>query len=171
VDSRGLRPEPVPSEPSSPLTVHKLDAHGLEVLRYPGRLVRSAADRIVLEAEYGRQAMNVGGLQMEPGDRFVETFYFDRWYNVFAVYAGTSRHLRGWYANIARPARLEESAIYAEDLALDLVVTPARSWVVLDQEEFDALAIPPADREHAQHALAELVDLVVSGSPPFDLVP
>ena len=161
----------MPSEPGSPLTVHKLDAHGVEVFRYPGRLVRWAADRIVLEAEFGRGAVDVGGLQMEPGDRLVETFYFDRWYNIFAVYAGTSRLLRGWYANIARPAHLDGSRVYAEDLALDLVVTPARSWVVLDQDEFDALEIPPADRASAEGALAELVNLVVTGSPPFDLAP
>ena len=158
-------------EPGSPLTVHKLDAYGREVFRYPGRLVQAAVDRIVLEAEFGREAMDVGELRMEPGDRFVETFYFDRWYNVFAVYAGTSRQLRGWYVNVTRPARLEGSEIYAEDLALDLVVTPERSWEVLDREEFDALEIPAADRERAERGLAELVDLLVSGSPPFDLAP
>ncbi|MEX0788250.1 MAG: DUF402 domain-containing protein [Anaerolineales bacterium] len=153
--------------PGSPLTVHKLDAHGREVFRYPARLFQAAADRIVLEAEYGREAVDVGGLRMEPGDRFVETFYFDRWYNVFAVYAGAGRQLRGWYANVTRPARLQGSEVYAEDLALDLAVTPERSWMVLDREEFDALEIPSADRERAERALAELVDLVTTGSPPF----
>ncbi|HEX9680190.1 MAG TPA: DUF402 domain-containing protein, partial [Anaerolineales bacterium] len=125
-----------PGGPGAPLTVHKLDAQGREVWRYPGRALEVALDRIVLEAEFGRQPMEVGGLRMEPGDRFVETFYMERWYNVFAVYQGRGPSLRGWYCNIARPARMEAGDVYAEDLALDLIVLPDGTSQVLDRDEF-----------------------------------
>lgn len=155
--------------PAAPLTVHKLDAEGREVWRYPGRLLERGADRVVLEAEFARGPMEVGGLRMEPGDRFVETFYTDRWYNVFAVYQGRTPSLRGWYGNIARPARLEAADVYAEDLALDLVVFPDRAWRVLDREEFEALSLTAPDREMALHALADLVSRAESGREPFRL--
>jgi hypothetical protein len=156
-----------PGEPGAPLTVHKLDAQGREVWRYPGRTLEIAPDRIVLEAEFGRPPMEVGGLRMEPGDRFVETFYMDRWYNVFAVYQGRGPRLRGWYCNIARPARVEAGDVYAEDLALDLVVLPDRTWHVLDREEFEALSLTPPDRDRALQGLANLVARAESGQEPF----
>lgn len=156
-----------PGLPGAPVTVHKLDAQGREVWRYPGRTHQTAPGRIVLEAEFGRDPMDVGGLRMEPGDRFVETFYTDRWYNVFAVYHGRGPRLRGWYCNIARPARVEAEAVYAEDLALDLVVLADRTWRVLDRDEFDALSLADQDREQALQGLADLVERVQAGREPF----
>ena len=154
-------------EPGAPLTVHKLDAQGREVWRYPGRTLEIAPDRIVLEAEFGRPPMEVGGLRMEPGDRFVETFYMDRWYNVFAVYQGRGPRLRGWYCNIARPARVEAGDVYAEDLALDLIVLPDGTSHVLDRDEFDVLSLSDHDREQALQGLADLTRRVQRGEEPF----
>ncbi|MGH2626730.1 MAG: DUF402 domain-containing protein [Anaerolineales bacterium] len=151
----------------TPLTVHKLDAEGREVWRYPGRALEQAPDRIVLQAVFARRPMEVGGLRMEPGDRFVETFYTDRWYNVFAVYRGSGSRLRGWYCNIARPARLEAEDVFAEDLALDLVVFPDRTWRVLDREAFEALPLPAPDRDSALRGLADLMARAESGEEPF----
>jgi predicted RNA-binding protein associated with RNAse of E/G family len=150
------------------LIVHKLDEKGREVWRYPGRLIESSADRIVLEAEFERESIDVGGLKLRRGDRFVETFYRDRWYNVFAVHDGDGPVLKGWYCNIARPARIEGGDVYAEDLALDLIVLPNRAWRVLDEGEFKALGLSAFDREQALHALAELQAKARVAEEPFE---
>lgn len=160
-------PPATQGEPGAPLTVHKLDAQGREVWRYPGTTLHVAPDRIVLEAEFSRQPMEVGGLRMEPGDRFVETFYMDRWYNVFAVYHGIGPRLRGWYCNIARPARVEAGDVYAEDLALDLIVLPDGTSQVLDRDEFDVLSLSDQDRDRALQGLADLTERVERGEEPF----
>jgi len=56
----------------------------------------------------------------------------------------------------------------AEDLALDLWVAPDGEMLVLDEDEFAALALPPAEHDAAQQALAELQAMVRRKAPPFD---
>ena len=57
-----------------------------------------------LEAFFDRDDMELGYTVFKRGDRFVETYYDDRWYNVFAVYDRDDGGLMGWYCNICRPA-------------------------------------------------------------------
>jgi uncharacterized protein len=151
------------------VTVHKLDHLGREVWRYPGRLLERQANLWKLEAIYGRGEGDMAGLYLRPGDRFVETFYADRGYNVFEVHDADSDVLKGWYCNLARPARLEAHDVYQEDLALDLVVLPDRSMHVLDEDEYEALGLAPAERLSVEAALAELKALAAAGRPPFEL--
>lgn len=140
------------------VTVHKLDHLGREVWSYQGRTLARGPRWWRLEARFDRESQMVARLELRRGDRFVETFYADRWYNVFVVYDG--ERLKGYYANIARPARLDDSGhIYAEDLALDLIVYPDGRWQVTDEEEFAALPLPLWEREQARRALAELQSL------------
>jgi protein associated with RNAse G/E len=86
---------------------------------------------------------------------------------VFAVYAVGSGALRGWYCNITRPAVIEAERVSAVDLALDLWVTPDGSSVVLDEAEFAALGLAPAESEAARAALAELQSLARRREGPF----
>ncbi|HEY74489.1 MAG TPA: DUF402 domain-containing protein, partial [Thermoflexia bacterium] len=76
--------------------------------------------------------------------------------------------LKGWYCNITRPARITSDEVAAEDLALDLWVAPDGEMLVLDEDEFAALALPPAEHDAAQQALAELQAMVRRKAPPFD---
>ena len=71
-----------------------------------------------------------------------------------------------WYCNVTRPATLTDSAISAQDLALDLLVIPGQETAVLDQDEFDALKLPPGDRDSALAALEELMNLAKAGKLP-----
>ena len=97
----------------------------------------------------------------------METHFQDRWYNIFAVYDGTSGELKGWYCNITRPARFDGNHVSAEDLALDLIVRPDGTWTVVDESEFEALGLPSADRAAALAALAELKRLAQAWEGPF----
>lgn len=151
------------------ILVHKLDHRGREVWRYPGTVIERTSSSLTLEAFFDRERQVIGGLILQPGDRFVETYFTDRWYNVFAVHDGRDGALKGWYCNIARPARIEPGGLFAEDLALDLIIDRLGRSVVLDQEEFDSLDLPAGDRRRARRALEELQRLASEGEPPFAL--
>jgi len=140
----------------SPVTVVKLNIRGEETWRYPGRIVSLDGSRIVLEAHFDRQDMLFHGMPFCRGDRFNETYYTDRWYNVYEIHSRADDSLRGWYCNISYPARLEENQISFVDLALDLLVFPDGRQIVLDEDEFAELELSPQDRERALSALSEL---------------
>jgi hypothetical protein len=149
------------------ITVHKLDHRGREVWQYPGLAIERTPSELTLEAYFDRDDQTIGGLSLRRGDRFIETYFNDRWYNIFAVYDGREGALKGWYCNMARPARIEPGHVFAEDLALDLIVDRLGRWVVLDQDEFERLEIPSQDRAHAIEALEELQRLAAAHNPPF----
>lgn len=138
------------------ITVVKCDHSGDELIRYPARVLVREQDQIVIEAHFGLEPQSVGGLLLEPGDRFVETYYPDRWYNIHAVHAGDSDALKGWYCNVSFPPEIGPDLIRYRDLALDLVVMPDGGQEVLDADEFEALALNAAAREAALTALDEL---------------
>ncbi len=148
------------------LTVYKLDHHGREVWRYPGRLLARDAHSIRLEGFYNRDDTVVGYAIFKRGDRIVETFYSDRWYNVFAVYDRDDGALKGWYCNVTRPATITDDAVSSDDLALDVWVSPLGEVTVLDEDEFAALELGDEERNAARGALREIIALVESGGLP-----
>jgi hypothetical protein len=138
------------------ITVIKRNDRGQETWRYQGRLLEQADGRLVLEAFFDREDIWLQGMLLSKGDRFIETYYTDRWYNLFEIHARDDDSLRGWYCNISRPAEIEGDTISWIDLALDLLVFPDRRQVVLDEDEFARLEISPEERRQAQAALVEL---------------
>jgi hypothetical protein len=149
------------------ITVHKLNERGEEVWRYSGEVLEWTPTRVTLAARFDRGRIDVGGLILQRGDRFLETYYSDRWYNVFDVSDRLGR-FKGWYCNVTRPARFEDGHVYAEDLALDLVVLPDGTSKVLDEEEYASLALSDDDRRQASQALESLQALVRERSGPFE---
>jgi hypothetical protein len=149
------------------VTVHKLNAQGEEVWRYAGVVLNRSNARITLQARFDRDDVQFQGLSLRCGDRFIETFYSDRCYNIFEVRDVHDDRLKGWYCNITRPARIEREHVYAEDLALDLIVFPDGRWRVLDEDEFQALDLTEETRRRALEALRELQDLAERQSGPF----
>ena len=150
-----------------PITVRKLDHAGRQVTAYPGRVLRRESNTIVLRTGWDRAPMYLGYVVLEPGDRWTEYFYADQWYNIFEIRASDGC-LKGWYCNITRPARISAGEVVWEDLALDLWVAPNGETLVLDEDEFAALPLPPTEREAARKALAELQTMVARKAIPFD---
>lgn len=142
--------------PDNTFIIIKRNPQGQETFRYQGQLVRREAGCLVLEAYFNREDMHVGGMLLARGDRFVETYFTDRWYNIFEIYSRDDDHLRGWYCNVTSPARIDGDTLSYVDLALDLVVFPDGRQVVLDEDEFISLEIPQEMRTQALAALAEL---------------
>ncbi len=152
---------------SNAITVHKLNEQGVEIFRYSGSLVEEKGTSLTLGARFERADVQFFELTFREGDRFVETYYSDRWFNIFEIHDAGDDHLKGWYCNITRPARFEQGHIYAEDLALDLLVTPDGRLRVLDEDEFDEMELSESDRDNALSALEELKRWVEARKGPF----
>ena len=150
------------------ITVIKNDHTGREVWRYAGRVLARGATWVTLEAHFNRSDVETGYHTFRQGDRFVEWFYSDRWYNVFAMHDVDDDRLKGWYCNITRPAELLPDVIRADDLALDVFVSPQGDVTVLDRDEFAALPLDDATRAGAERGLAALQARIAARRPPFD---
>lgn len=149
------------------VTVYKLDENGREVWHYAARVLARGDTWIRLEAFFDRPPVDLGPVVFDEGDRFIETFYSDRWYNVFAVYAGKDGPLKGWYCNVCRPAQITQDAVRCEDLALDVWVAAAGGQpVIMDEEEFEALSLSAKARRNSKAALLELIALATAGKLP-----
>ncbi len=148
------------------MTIRKLDHAGNQVLAYPGQVLRRDARAIVLRTGWDRALLDLGFVVLEPGDRWTEYFYADRWYNIFEIHASDGR-LKGWYCNVTRPAHIGKDEVSAEDLALDLWVAPDGGMRVLDEDEFADLPLGAAERAASRQALAELQTMVAQRVAPF----
>lgn len=138
------------------LNVLKLDLNGRETWRYPARVLTRDGTSITIEAYFNRDDLPFHGIMLGRNDRFVETYFTDRWYNIFEVHAREDDAVRGWYCNITRPAVVTPESIAYTDLALDLLVYPDGKQLVLDEDEFASLPLSDAEREQAWQALADL---------------
>lgn len=140
-------------------------------IAYEGELLARTATSVVVQARWTMDAVDLGLLRFAPGDLLVEHYYSDRWYNIFELYDGEGT-LKGWYCNVTRPALITFDEVLSEDLELDLLVSPDRSQIRLDDEdEFAARLLErddPAAYAAALAAVEELKLLVAAGAPPFD---
>ena len=148
------------------ITVLKRNLAGEVTWQYEGRVLRSEANCVVLEAFFNRDDMPFLNIVLKRNDRFVETFYTDRWYNVFEIYDRDDGSLKGWYCNIGFPAILEQGSVSYIDLALDLWVGADDKQTVLDEDEFLALPIDVMTRTQALSALEELKQKFKTNRPP-----
>ncbi len=138
------------------ITVIKQDHIGNETWRYVGNLIARQQDGIVIEAFFDRVDTQVGKIILSRGDRFIETYFSNRWYNIFEIHDRGSGNLKGWYCNISYPAVFTNDSIAYRDLALDLLVYPDGEQKVLDEDEFSALHLPRKVKSAARQALLEL---------------
>lgn len=150
------------------VTVHKLDTGGHLIVSYTAELVERLPNGVRLDARWRRPPLALGYVHFEPGDRFVEWFFDDRWYNIFEIHGADGDDLKGWYCNVARPASISDDAVAAVDLLLDLWVGPDGTMCVLDEDEFVAdTTLDAPTRAAAQAGLAELERMVRERAAPF----
>lgn len=150
------------------VVVIKQNPQGEETWRYTGAVLRRATRGVLLEAFFDRDDRLFHGVWLCKGDRFVEAYFSHRWYNIFEIHHREGSALKGWYCNVTRPAQLLDGRIEYVDLALDLLVYPDGSTLLLDEDEFTALSIGGEDRRRARQAVSALRRLFESGAG-FDL--
>ena len=140
----------------SAIVVQKFNHNGQLITKYDGAVLDSGPHWVCLRAIFQRADVNLGFVTFRQGDVFIEWFYDDRWYNIFAIHDRDTGELKGWYCNISLPAEFQPDSISYVDLALDLLVYPDGRMIVLDEDEFAALDINETRRETARRALNEL---------------
>ncbi len=138
------------------IQVVKRNHLGHEVFRYPGRVLTLEDGFIQLEAAFNFELVEVEEVILRRGDCFIETFYFDRWYNIFEIHEGNSDQIKAYYCNIGYPAVLADDEVSYRDLALDLLVRPDGRETLLDMDEFEALGLDAGTRQQALDGLAQL---------------
>ncbi len=146
--------------------MQKKNPAGEVTYEYEGVLLHKDERSIVLEAWFDREDMPFLDVVFKTGDRFVEYYYTDRWYNIFAVHDRQDDKVKGWYCNIGKPAVFEDSTVSYMDLALDLWVSTTGKQTVLDQDEFEALELSDELRTSALKGLEELKQLFLNDTPP-----
>lgn len=149
-------------------TVIKQDYRGIETWRYEGILIARSLNKILIEAFFDREDTPVDGVILQRGDRFIETYFSDRWYNIFEIHVQSSGKIKLLYCNISYPAVITENSIAYRDLALDLLVFPDGEQKVLDEDEFEALPISRKVKFSARQALLELKEKFSDGNAKLD---
>lgn len=165
-----------PSFPAgTEIQIVKLDPDGNEAIRYPGVVVEGPfpAPWLTLRATWVTRALDIDGLLFIPGDRLHEFFSPAHPFNVFSVFSPAGA-LRGWYANVTYPSRLDIATspptLYWHDLYLDVIALPSGEVVVRDEDELDESGLLHTDPTlHADIVAAhhELLRLVAARTFPF----
>jgi protein associated with RNAse G/E len=148
------------------ITVHKKNLAGEVKYQYEGEILSQDDHAIVVEALFDRADMPFMDVIFKKGDRFVEHYFTDRWYNIYTVHDRDDGNIKGWYCNVSKPATLEGDIISFVDLALDLWVTRDGKQTVLDQDEFEELHLNDDLRLAALRGLDELKNLFLNNKHP-----
>lgn len=139
------------------ITVRKRDENGKVTWEYSGEVLERGEDFVRLEARFNRADTPFQGIILKQNDRFVETYFTARWYNIFEIHDRDDDRLKGWYCNIGHPAVWDAPEVLSYmDLYLDLWVTPTGEQSVLDEAEFEAAELDASTRMRALQALREL---------------
>lgn len=136
--------------------VIKQNSLGEEVWRYSGTVIESTNNALLLEAFFNRPDLPFHGLILREGDRFLEVYFIDRWYNIFEIHDRETDELKCWYCNVTSPTMVNGGIVAYRDLALDLLVYPDGSQLVLDEDEFAEMDVPEEEQVNATTALEEI---------------
>lgn len=146
----------------------KRDHRGAFIWQYEGEVIEQGTHFVCIQARFNRDKADISVMVFRRGDVMTEWFYDDRWYNVFKVEDDTGERLKGYYCNITRPAEISESTIAADDLALDVFVSPEGEITLLDEDDFAALPLTDEERQSAREAVNQIRTLVIKRESPFD---
>ena len=147
------------------IKIQKRNPVGEVTYKYEGDLIARDENSITLEALFDRADMPFQDVVFKTGDRFVEYYYADRWYNIFAIHDRDDGKIKGWYCNVGMPAVIEDDVVSYVDLALDLWVSADGQQTVLDEEEFDELNLSNELRGKALKGLEDLKSLFKNNRP------
>lgn len=147
---------------NSDVMIIKNNQVGREVWRYAGRIVAASPNGVIAEAYFNRSDFEFNGILLKEGDKFLELYLFDKWFNIYEIYDRDTGMLKAWYCNVTRPVCMLDQTINYDDLALDLLVFPDGSQLVLDEDEFLSLELSEGDQRGARSGLKELQALFAS---------
>ena len=149
------------------IKVHKKNLAGEVKYQYEGVMLSRDDHSIVIEALFDRADMPFMDVVFKTGDRFVEYYYTERWYNIYTIHDRDDGNVKGWYCNVSKPAVFEDDTISFVDLALDLWVAEDGRQTVLDEDEFEELNLNAELRLAALDGLEQLKALFLNNKPPM----
>lgn len=149
------------------IRIQKKNLAGDVTYTYEGELLSRDEHSIILEALFDRADMPFVDTVLRTGDRFVEYYYNDRWYNVFEIHDRDDERVKGWYCNVCQPASFEDGIVSYVDLALDLWISSDGRQTVLDEDEFEGLNLDRELRVDALQGLKDLKQLFLNNKPPL----
>lgn len=129
-----------------------------ETWRYDGVILSRDENSVTVEAFFNRDDLPFQGIVLKRNDRFMETFYSDKWFNVFEIYDRDDGKIKGWYCNVSKPAEIKEDEISYSDLILDLWVTPDGKQTVLDEDELEELNVDDELKKKIYAGLQDVKD-------------
>jgi protein associated with RNAse G/E len=147
------------------IKVQKKNLSGEVTVEYVGDVLRRDENSVKLEALFVREDKPFMDVVFKKGDRFVEYYYADRWYNIFTIHDRDDGKVKGWYCNIGKPAEIEDDVVSYVDLALDLWVSANGKLTMLDEDEFEELGLDAELRAAALKGLEELKELFYEVPP------
>ncbi len=148
-------------------TVVKQNPVGDVKIRYSGEITKHLVNGVVIQASWTLPARDLEYTVFEPGDKFTEYYYTDRWYNIFEI-AHSDGTRKGWYCNVAEPAQIHDDEIEQIDLLLDVWVDPQGKALILDEDEFAAdTTLTQEQRQGAQRGLQSLLQLLKTRQEMF----
>ena len=123
----------------SQLEVRKYLLDGSLKMHYWGELVGATRDERLIHAVGNFDQQIFGDYWLRDGDEYLEWYSSLKGYNILEIHAQPSGQIKFWYCNLCRPAHFVGQTIIWTDLALDLLVTPQKQFVLLDQDELALL--------------------------------
>ena len=148
------------------MKILKKNLAGEVTWQYEGVVLKRDGNSVTIEAFFNRDDMPFQEIVLKRNDRFVETFYTDKWYNIFEIYDRDDGKLKGWYCNITIPAVIEDGHVSYVDLAVDLWVSAEGRRTVLDEDELEELGLEEELKGKIYDGLRELELYFESKNPP-----
>jgi len=149
------------------ITVVKLNPRKEPKIKYQGEVSARLTHGVIIQASWSHPPKDLGYAVFEPGDRFLEYYYTDRWYNIFDI-ASKDGQRKGWYCNITEPAVIYDDRIEQIDLFLDVWITPNGKTLLLDEDEFASdITLSAEQREGAQKGLQDLLKMLAARQEAF----
>ena len=154
----------------STVTVNKKDHLGDPIISYKAEVISRGDTWICVQAVFAHRDVDIGVMKFRQGDLMTEWFYTNRYYNIFEIQDASSHKIKGWYCNITRPAQITGDNISADDLALDVYISPSGVVMLLDEDDFATLDLPASERQAALRAVEALIENARQRVPPFDAI-
>jgi predicted RNA-binding protein associated with RNAse of E/G family len=147
------------------IKIEKINPDGSLSFGWNAQLLQAESNFRQVSARFSGKPGQLGRVNLNLGDHFIETYYSDRWYNIFEIYSPGDCHPKVWYFNINKPAIFDPDRIRWVDLALDILIFPDGDHALLDQDEFGALDLNFETQKQCWRAVEEILSLAKLKKP------